>query len=839
MDVPNFAERLARHKSPLYEQLREAQAHVLESYAADHLEAADAAIQLPTGVGKTLIALLIADWALDNGRAVAYLTGTNQLADQVLEQARALPGLVIHRFSGGRYPGAALDDYHQAQAIGLMNYWVYFNSRPRVQPADLLILDDAHLAEQPITDMFTLRIARRRASELYEQVCDLVLAHSDSYVTLQSMRDGSAPPGTPPELIAFNDWSAVAGSVAAAIERSGFAEQDEARFVWPELRGRLTRCGVLIAPAAIEIRPYHPPTLIYPGYRRAHQRLYMSATLGTMDDLQRRLGVGPITGISTPPDLHLGATGRRLFLLNPTAEPALSEDVFGFAISQADHAGRVAWLCSSHAEADTVQELLLARGRSTFRLQPGDDAALEQWRESSHGHLVAAGRFDGLDLAGDVCRLVILPSVPAASSEFERFVVAYLGDAAFMRHRVGQRVTQALGRANRVADDWALYLGLDPSFAGMLAQPAVRNAIPAEVGPTIRRALELHDQGWLAMESAAARFWDGLAEPEPAAVTRPGRVVAGSHGAASATAEVEASTGFWLGDFPQAARKAGEAAQILSNAGEAEHAAFWTYVESHAHFSEGGRDHMERAKGAIQRAIANGPRTAWFVRLRHTLEELRGRVAQPESQDDLFMVWDEWLREGITAATNRVVAARGMIGGTHDQQVEAVLVLGRLAGANADRPAGQSAADASWVWVTPSRTERRLWEVKTGLAHDAVSRAEINQVLGQLSADGSSHRTRLFGCLLTPHDHVDADAAAASLERIAIVNSRAAISLFEHLADRFRAYAGLWGSGTAAERGSAREAVEARLPRRGWLERLMAPTQGRVRLHTEVDAEFD
>ena len=49
----------------------------------------------------------------------------------------------------------SLDDYHQAQAVGVMNYWVYFNSSPRVEPADLVIFDDAHLAEQPLSGMFT------------------------------------------------------------------------------------------------------------------------------------------------------------------------------------------------------------------------------------------------------------------------------------------------------------------------------------------------------------------------------------------------------------------------------------------------------------------------------------------------------------------------------------------------------------------------------------------------------------------------------------------------------------------------------------------------------------
>ena len=60
--------------------------------------------------------------------------------------------------------------------------------------------------------------------------------------------------------------------------------------------------------------------------------------------------------------------------------------------------------------------------------------------------------------------LVVLPSVLAAGAEFERFVMAYLSDATFMRRRIGQRVTQALGPANRSSDDWAMSPGLSPGF---------------------------------------------------------------------------------------------------------------------------------------------------------------------------------------------------------------------------------------------------------------------------------------------------------------------------------------------------------------------------------------
>jgi hypothetical protein len=91
---------------------------------------------------------------------------------------------------------------------------------------------------------------------------------------------------------------------------------------------------------------------------------------------------------------------------------------------------------------------------------------------------------------------------------------------------------------------------------------------------------------------------------------------------------------------------------------------------------------------------------------------------------------------------------------------------------------------------------------------------------------------------MTPLDSVADDAAAAARDRVAILNNEAVAFLYDVMADRFRTYAGLWGAGTAAERGTARQAVEARIGRQGWLERLLSPSQGRVRRRGDVEAEF-
>ncbi|WP_431040749.1 DEAD/DEAH box helicase [Streptomyces sp. P1-3] len=324
-DPVNFEARLAGFRSARYASLRPSQARVLEGYVRN-IDKDDVAVELPTGFGKTLVALLIADFALERGQRVAYLTGTNQLAEQVLAQAGGLPGLEAVKFSSMNYPPADLAAYHDARVLGVMNYWTYFNTSPKVEPADVLVFDDAHMAEQPLAGLFAIRIDRRTQRELYERLCDLVLAHTGLYPSISLMREGLADSAVPPELIAFPHWAAISDR-AAHLLSSGLPPND-AKFLWLRVRPNLHACGVLIGPSAVEIRPYNPPTQTLPGYRHSKQRLYLSATLGTMDDLQRRLGIAPVVNVLDEPVAE-DHVGRRLFLLAPGES---ADQGLGFAL---------------------------------------------------------------------------------------------------------------------------------------------------------------------------------------------------------------------------------------------------------------------------------------------------------------------------------------------------------------------------------------------------------------------------------------------------------------------------------------------------------------------------
>ncbi|MFF2606889.1 DEAD/DEAH box helicase family protein [Arthrobacter koreensis] len=848
----DFEERLATFKSPVFESLRPSQKLVLDEFASTHLSSPDVAIEMPTGEGKTLVALLIADYALDQGWSVAYLTGTKQLAEKVVEEAEDL-GLDVVRFSARNYGGDDLDDFHQAQAAGVMNYWVYFNSSPVPKPADLVIFDDAHLAEQPLSGLHTLRIpyADEEGKRLYRAICDRLLIFAERYPGLNAMRNGEAVPGAAPELITFADWANISSSVEALLAASPLVKEGELKHVWRNMIGRLARCGVLVGPDAIEIRPYHPATTVNPWYGNAKQRIYMSATLGSMDDLQRRLGVNPVVRLVPQSALPEGQTGTRQLLLNPTTESATEDRMIGWARDVSKAAGgRAAWLCASNSEADTVVAALSASGERVFRLKAGDDAALDRWVAAKVGHLVTAGRYDGLDFRGDICSLVVIVGVPQASSEFERFTAAYIGDASHMRHRVGQRLTQALGRANRVPSDRSLYLALDPKFAQLLADPGVRSSIPENARVYVRSALEIHGKGWSATAEAGRQFWaagglDTVGESKvPTASAekrkrRPGRASPAVR-VETAKDELAASTDLWIGSHETAAAAALRAASGLASAGELEHSAFWRYVQAHALYVSGVAGLRGQAQKILQEVADAGPRTAWFKRLASAATASTGAPVAINQNDRIFLAWDDWLAESGLSLEKTLSGARLELDGSHDEQCRALVVLAKLIGISGDLPPEkeQGASDCRWSWSAPARSERRVWEVKTGKARE-VPRADVNQLLGQVEVEARrSPKSRVSGAMLTPTDLVSKESAEASRDKIALIHQPAALRLFDLLAERLREYFALCESGDALARGAARESVEARMPAPGQLERFFSPSGGRVRTVQDVEALF-
>jgi hypothetical protein len=158
-----------------FARLRASQERVLQGYAAGLFNRPDIAIELPTGAGKTLIALLVLDYWRNEGNRVAILTGNKTLARQIEAEAAELRVPTVRFEGAGRdFPPGDVRRYHRAQAIAVMNYWAYINQNPGMQPAQYVVLDDAQLADGALASLYTVSVSRKGHPTLFGNLMRLI-----------------------------------------------------------------------------------------------------------------------------------------------------------------------------------------------------------------------------------------------------------------------------------------------------------------------------------------------------------------------------------------------------------------------------------------------------------------------------------------------------------------------------------------------------------------------------------------------------------------------------------------------------------------------------------------
>jgi superfamily II DNA or RNA helicase len=124
----DYADLLAGFESTIFRALRPAQAAVLAAYASDYAEKSDVGVELPTGAGKSPIALLVCEAWRREGKRVAILTANKTLAGLMQDYAEQL-GVSVARLEGRgeEIPSTLVRQVSRHRTIGVMNYWVYFN----------------------------------------------------------------------------------------------------------------------------------------------------------------------------------------------------------------------------------------------------------------------------------------------------------------------------------------------------------------------------------------------------------------------------------------------------------------------------------------------------------------------------------------------------------------------------------------------------------------------------------------------------------------------------------------------------------------------------------------
>jgi len=846
----DYAQFLSSFHSDKFQELWPAQAYVLNEYSTTFASCPDVAIELPTGAGKTLIALLIAEAWRREGRKVAILSANKTLARQMLQESQALDiPAVLMEGRGIDIPGRDRRAYQRAMRVAVMNYWVYFNQNPVIDPADLIVMDDAHLAEHCLHSLYSVEIERSSHGNLFMTLITELRERFPEYSVLTDALSDDAPPTCATELLSFIDQIEFTDRFREIVDSSPYLTRDiDLKFRWNRIRNHLREANIYMSLNSIWIRPYIYPLMSNSYYEQAQQCLYMSATVGDPGDLSRQLGVRNIEKILIPSEYAEKTFGRRLVVMNRIEEKDIPERLEAVILAALRMLPKSVWLCSSRADAARFKEAVSKWlddngfvGHPTWILTPMGDE-IEQFKGSPRGHLFVAGRFDGMDFNADECRLVVVTTLPRAINSQEDFISAYLRDSGFMKRRLNQRIVQALGRCNRSDEDFGVYVLADRRFATHFGRESNRAGIPRNIVAEIDMA-----QDWAEVEERALieRVKDFLSEdfshydsdlqsylenvpsesPPPGAPdTSADEVLGWTALFASQNYEIAADR------FGTCWEEARSANLIEMGALHGWHWAKALYLQSLLDEPSA----REKSLRVFEDAIRRGGQSSWFNRMRASLN--RARRTPPLADDAvrydyaavLIRTFDDIL-ENLGTMGNRFdrwceAVTANLQSESHAQYKEGLEQLARTLGYHGARPRHGAATDCRWRGVFGNAREVITFEAK--IEHN-VSQQIVASYMGQAhnqlaraQSEYEAHGYTVRGTIVT-HLTTIAPDAEASAGSIKVLEKAAIFELWNRIRSLLSLYRDGWSLDDIPARSAAAQAIQAGLPATGWLIRAL------------------
>lgn len=469
---------------------RDIQTEVWNAWYARRTEH-DLVLKMNTGSGKTVVGLLILQSSLNEGVSPAvYLVPDLHLRKQVVDTASAL---------GLRFATEPSDPmFRRGQSIliatvsklfqGFSQFGVRGGRESRI-PIGAVIIDDAHACIPIVEKQYAMTIPR--ADPAYERLLELFSddLKGQSLAGWNEIRENSSSAVV---AVPFWDWQ---NKIQPATQiLAAQADDEDNKYKWPLMKEKLSLCDVAFAPNEIEIGLSAPYLDAIPSFVEAQRRIYMTATLADDSVVVSKLGADPATVLSPITPSSASDLGDRMILTPLETSKTVTIEQVREMIHRYSQSRNVVVIVPSKYRADAWRPFT-----DEIHDKNSITNCVERLENGTVGLVVFIAKYDGVDLPGNACRLLVIDGLPERYSPLERAEAAAIGDTDAMRTNQVQRIEQGMGRGIRSATDHCAVVLLDPR----LVQRLDFSSDVALLSPGTRQQLKLSQE--LALQSLAGQ----------------------------------------------------------------------------------------------------------------------------------------------------------------------------------------------------------------------------------------------------------------------------------------------------------------------------------------------
>ena len=442
----------------------------------------DIGIVLNTGAGKTLVGLLIAQsLANETSGHVLYACSSIQLVEQTAEKARSY-GLDVTTYYSGRWSDS---DFIECKCPCITTYQALFNGKTIFTKNNYnikaVIFDDAHTAGHLLRDHFSLNIDRDSYPSLYTKITALFKEYHDTTGYSMSYKEmcDRVPKDKSLFLIPPFEVKRNLSMIRQELHLAKLNDDVRTMFSWPYIRDHIDLCCIFISKDTITLTPPIIPVKSLHYFKNDITRIYLSATLRARDAFARTFGRIPDRIIAP---LTTAGECERLILF-PSIIDRDDISVTKDLISQ-----RKALILvptkSRNKEWKDLENLVNA---SNHQNVSNNVRAFKEAEPNSNTKLMLTARYDGVDLPGDTCRIMVIDDLPIGSGPLERFLWNSLNQSKSLRSTLASRIVQSFGRISRGMSDHGVIIITGRKLNEWLLTPKNKNVLPV----FLRRQIDL------------------------------------------------------------------------------------------------------------------------------------------------------------------------------------------------------------------------------------------------------------------------------------------------------------------------------------------------------------